>query len=320
MNILLVGLGGMAQCHYMNYQHIPEAHVTACVGRSDTDHAAAQAWGLPLFESITQACQNTDVDLVDVCAPTYLHRTLALEAIEAGKHVICEKPMALSRADAAAMYEAAERKGVQLYAAQVLQFTREVDALRTVVRNARYGKPLDACFERLTACPNWSRNSWLLDPEKSGLVPYDLHIHDLDVIVSIFGKPSTMSCTRCKGSGDAPSEQFRFAYGYANGMTICAEAAWFNAAIPFTARWRVYFERGMLICDHNGVIGYDANGKKTVFDVSEPFLVDCGINLGKSGWFLRELTHILACARLGRPSPLVPREQVLDVLEILDRL
>jgi len=320
MNILLVGLSGMGTCHYMNYQHIADANVIACVGRTDSDKAAAAKWNLPIYETIAEACQSEAIDLVDVCAPTYLHKQLVLDAVAQGKHVICEKPVALHLADAKAMYDAAEAKGVQLYIAQVLQFTREIETLREVVADARYGKALDGCFERLTACPAWSQGGWLLDKEKSGLLPFDLHIHDLDVIVSMFGKPDDVIFTECAGEGKAYAEQYRFQYIYHSGLNVCAEAAWFNAAIPFTARWRVYFERGMLICDHNGVTGYAADGTVTKFDVTDPVQVDCGINLGRSGWFLRELAHLLDCAKKGEPSPLVPRQRIEDVLEIIEKI
>ncbi len=320
MKILLVGLGGMGACHYKNYQHIPGGEVVACVGRTDSDRAAAKAWNLPIYENITEACVKEDIDLVDVCAPTYLHKALVLEAIACSKHVIVEKPIALHLDDAKAMYAAAEEQGVQLYVAQVLQFTREVETLREVVSSQRYGKPLDGCFERLTACPKWSQGGWLLDKEKSGLLPFDLHIHDLDVIVSMFGKPNSVSKTTCAGEGKAYAEQIRLQYGYKSGLNVCGEAAWFNACIPFTARWRVYFERGMLVCDHNGVTGYAADGEVTKFDISEPVTVDCGINLGRSGWFLRELSHLLACAEKNEPSPLVPKQRILDVLEIVEQI
>ncbi|MBQ7785571.1 MAG: Gfo/Idh/MocA family oxidoreductase [Clostridia bacterium] len=319
MNILLVGLGGMGVCHYRNYQQIEEANVIAVVGKTQSDKETAAQWNLPVYESIAQACAQETVDIVDVCTPTYLHKQLVLEAIHQGKHVITEKPIALKYADAKAMFDAAQEKGVQLYVAQVLQFTREVETLREVVRDQRYGKPLDGCFERLTACPKWSQGGWLLDKEKSGLLPFDLHIHDLDVIVSMFGKPDDVIFTECAGEGKAYSEQYRFLYVWHSGLNVCAEAAWFNAAIPFTARWRVYFERGMLVCDHNGVTGYAADGEVTHFDMTEPVKVDCGINLGVTGWFYRELSHLLECARKGEPSPLVPQKQILDVMEILDQ-
>lgn len=320
MNILLVGLGGMGTCHYKNYCEIEGAQVVACVGRADSDKAAAASWNLPIYESISEACAAHAVDVIDICAPTYLHKALVIEAAKQKKHVICEKPIALKLADAKEMYAACEENGVQLYIAQVLQFTREVETLREVAADRRYGKPLDGCFERLTAAPKWSAGGWLFDKDKSGLLPFDLHIHDLDVIVSIFGKPDDVIFTECAGEGKVYSEQYRFLYVYHNGMNVCAEAAWFNAAIPFTARWRVYFERGMLVCDHNGVTGYDADGTITKFDITDPVQVDCGINLGTSGWFYRELSHLLDCAKKGEPSDLVPKQRVLDVVEILEKI
>jgi len=317
MNILLVGLGGMGTCHYLNYQQIEDASVVACVGRSENDRKSASAWALPIYESIAEACAAHEIDVIDICAPTYLHKALVLEAAAQKKHIICEKPIALNLKDAQEMYAAAEENGVQLYIAQVLQFTREIETLREVIADKRYGKPLDGCFERLAACPQWSQGGWLLDKEKSGLLPFDLHIHDLDVIVSMFGKPDDVIYTECAGEGKTYAEQYRFQYVYHSGLNVCAEAAWFNAAIPFTARWRVYFERGMLVCDASGVTGYAADGTVEKFDISDPVIVDCGINLGKSGWFYRELTHLLSCAKEGKPSPLVPKQRILDVVEII---
>ena len=76
----------------------------------------------------------------------------------------------------------------------------------------------------------------------------------------------------------------------------------------------------MLVCDHNGVTGYDADGTVTKFDITDPVQVDCGINLGRSGWFYRELSHLLACAKKGEASLLVPKQRVLDVIEILEKV
>ena len=319
MNIALVGLGGMGTVHYMNYQHIEDATVVAAVGATDADRARAQAWGVPIYPTLTALCEKHPVDLTDICAPTFLHRELVLESLRLGKHTLTEKPVALSLEDAQAMFDAADRAGRQLYVAQVLQFTREVEALRGVVADGRYGRPLDACFERLSASPKWSQGNWLFDRQKSGLIPFDLHIHDLDVIVSLFGAPDTADCTSAGGADKTYREQYRFRYGYPN-LTVSAEAAWFNAAIPFTARWRVYFERGMLICDASGVNGYAADGAVTPFDVEDPVKIPTGINLPPTGWFLRELTHFTQRAREGKPSERVPREQVLTVLRTLRRL
>lgn len=317
MNIALVGLGGMGSVHLNNYARLPDVAVTGAVGRGEADEARAAQWGIPLFATLAALCAAVPVDLVDICAPTYLHKAFALEGFSLGKHVLTEKPAALCAADARAMFAAADAAGRQLYVAQLLQFSREAEALHEAVRSARYGRPLDACFERLTACPAWTQGSWMFDKTKSGLLPYDLHIHDLDLIVSLFGKPESVSYTAA-GSAEKPyREQYRFRYGYP-GLTVAAEAAWFDAPLPFTARWRVYFERGMLVCDAGGLTAYHTGGAPEPVDVTDPVKVPTGINLPPTGWFLRELTHITACAREGRPSERVPREQVLAVLEVLD--
>ena len=319
MNVLLVGPGGMGTVHYENYAHLPNVQVTALVGTSPADEQKAAQWKLPLFASVTQACQAMPIDLADICVPTFLHKTLALESIAQGKHTLVEKPIALCAQDAREMYAAAEKQGVQLYVAYVLQFTPEVETLRQVVQDERYGKPCDASFERLSACPSWSQGGWLMQKEKSGLIPYDLHIHDLDVIVSLFGKPQAVRFTTCTGHGRKVPEQYRFSYEYP-GLTVNAEAAWFHACIPFTAHWRVYFDHGMLICDHTGLNGYDENGLVTVFDVEEKFKIPTGINLPPTGMFLKELGHFVDRAREERPSELVPKERVLAVMEVLEQV
>ncbi|MEG0902165.1 MAG: Gfo/Idh/MocA family oxidoreductase, partial [Clostridia bacterium] len=245
MRIALVGLGGMGTVHHTNYQYIEEAQVVVLVGRGEADERRAKEWKLPLYATITEALAHVDVDLVDICAPTFLHKELALESLRLRKHTITEKPIALRLADAREMYETAERNGVQLYVAHVVQFSREVEVLREVTREKRYGEPLDASFLRLTACPDWVQGSWLFEKEKSGVLPYDLHIHDLDVIVSLFGEPKEARYTSCGGKGKHYREQYRFTYFF-DTLHVNAEASWFNVDIPFTAQWRVYYENGLL--------------------------------------------------------------------------
>ena len=242
---------------------------------------------------------------------------MVMESLGCGKDTICEKPIALSLKDAKEMLEKAEKQGCMLYIAQVLQFTKEVEILRRTVESGVYGKPLDACFERLSACPRWAQDGWLFDVNKSGLLPYDLHIHDLDVIVSVFGKPEGYSITSCQGEDKNYPEQIRINYDYGK-LHVAAEAAWFNADIPWTARWRVYFENGMLINDGNTLTAYQFGSEPKVFDTRDEVMVSTGINVPPCGWYYNELKHFLDCAREHRPSPRVTAQQLLTVMEILE--
>ena len=242
-----------------------------------------------------------------------------MESLRCGKDTIVEKPIALSSTDAREMLDTARSNGCQLYVAQVLQFTKEVEILRRIVKDGTYGKPLDAVFERLSACPQWVQGGWLFDKRKSGLLPFDLHIHDLDIIVSLFGTPDSASFTSCGGADKGYREQYRFQYTFGD-LHVCAEAAWFNAPIPWTARWRVYFENGMLINDGQTLTGYQFGKEPEIFDTADAVTVSTGINVPPCGWYYNELSHFLDCARRHEPSPYVSREQLLTVVSLLEKI
>ena len=320
IRVALVGTGGMGKVHYANYQHLKEDYEVAAVcDLTDASVKIAEEWNLPRFTRIGDMLNEVDVDLVDICTPTFLHHDMVMESLSHGKNTITEKPIALSLHDAKEMLDEAEKQGCLLFVAQVLQFTKEVGYLRDAVRNGIYGKPLDACFERLSACPRWAADGWLFDAKKSGLLPYDLHIHDLDVIVSLFGKPERFSFTSCSGAGKNYPEQFRINYDY-GGLHVNGEAAWFNADIPWTARWRVYFENGMMINDGTTLKAYQFDHEPVVFDTTDEVMVSTGINVPPCGWYYNELKHFAECVRENKPTPYVTREQLLTVMEILEEV
>lgn len=317
IKIGLVGTGGMGSVHYANYQHLDDCAVVAVCGVSQADADNAAKWGLPIYPTITEMVEQEEIDLVDVCVPTFLHHDLVMESLNLGKDTIVEKPIALSYQDAKEMLDTADAKGCLLFVAQVLQFTKEVEALREAVKSGEFGKPLDACFERLSACPKWSQGGWLFDKEKSGLLPFDLHIHDLDIILSLFGKPDSYTFTSCGGADKAYPEQFRVNYKFGD-LNVVGEAAWFNADIPWTARWRVYFEDGMMINDGSTLTAYRFGHAPKVYDTTDEVMVSTGINVPPCGWFYNELKHFLQCIRKREKTPYVTREQLLNVVEVLE--
>jgi predicted dehydrogenase len=319
IRIGLVGSGGMGTVHYQNYRHIQNCQVVALVGVTPQSRECSVEWGVPLFEDIPAMAKSVEVNVVDVCSPTFLHKEHVLQALSLGMHAITEKPVALHSQDAREMFTLADQQGKLLFVAQVLQFTREVEVLRTLVRSGEYGKPLDAYFERLSARPRWVQNGWLFDKEKSGLLPFDLHIHDLDVIVSLFGSPSSFSFTSDGGKDKPYKEHYRFLYQYPE-LNVAAEAAWFNADFPFTARWRVYFENAVVVNDGTRVAAYAFDQPVRIFDTQEDLLIPTGINLPPTGMFYRELSHFMECIERGVPSDKVSREQVMTVIGLLEEL
>ncbi len=319
IRIGIVGAGGMGTVHRSNYEYMEGCRVAAVVGKTKQDEERAAAWGLPLYGEIDEMLDREEIDVVDVCTPTFLHKEHVLKALERGKHVITEKPIALRVSDAKEMFDLAREKGVQLLVGQVLRFYKESRILKELVEDRRYGRVLDATFERLSACPRWAQGGWLFDKTKSGHLPFDLHIHDLDLMVSLFGKPETYSFTSCGGSERDYKEQYRFFYGYKD-FNVVAEAAWFNADIPFTARWRVYFENAVVINDGSSLTAYQFDREPLVFDTEEKIKIPTGINVPPTGVYLEELEHFMDCIRNNRPSELVKEDGIMTVIEILEQI
>lgn len=319
LKIGIVGGGGMGRVHYANWQAVKNADVVALCDNAPNAPDTAAQWGVPLYGSITEMVRSSALDVVDICTPTFLHHDMVMESLNLGMDTICEKPIALNYADAKEMLDTADAKGCHLYIAQVLQFTKEVQVLHQLVQSGEYGKVLDASFERLSAAPRWAVGGWLFDKSKSGLLPFDLHIHDLDVIVSLFGKPNSFTVNTCKGSGKTYAEHLRINYDYGD-LHVNGEAAWFNADSPWTARWRVYFENALVVNDGTTMTAYCFDAPPRVFNTKDEVEISTGINVPPCGWYYNELEHFAQCIREGKPTPYVTREQLLTVMEILEEV
>ena len=84
IKVALVGTGGMGKVHYANYQHLPEYEVTAVCDSALASVKLAEEWGLPHFTGISQMLDAVDVDLVDICTPTFLHHDMVMESLSHG--------------------------------------------------------------------------------------------------------------------------------------------------------------------------------------------------------------------------------------------
>jgi predicted dehydrogenase len=257
-------------------------------------------------------------DVVDVCTPSFLHRDMVVEALGGGRPVICEKPLALKSADAKEMYALAEQKGVQLLVGHVLQFYPASKILHSIVKDGRYGKALDATFLRLSACPRWAAGGWLLDKSKSGLLPFDLHIHDLDLVLSLFGKPESYDAVSGGREDAGYEEYYRILYRYPK-LNVCCEAAWYNADFPFTASWRVYFEKAVLACEGGKLTAWPLGAPPEEFDIEEKLKIPTGINLPPTGVFYEELSFFLDRIRSGEKE-LYRRDEIINLIEILEKI
>ena len=146
---------------------------------------------LHTYTDLEEMLQKEDIDLIDICLPTYLHKQYAVDMLNRGYWVLSEKPMALSFADCEEMVAAANGR---LMIGQCLRFSPQYLYAKDVIESGIYGKVTGATFRRLSGAPLWGWDNWFMDPSRSGGVIFDLHIHDLDIIRVLFGDPKTVSC------------------------------------------------------------------------------------------------------------------------------
>ena len=314
IRIGIVGAGGMGTVHYHNYLHLEDCAVVGVVDPSPAGRERAREWGVTVYETIGEMVAG-GVTLVDVCTPTFLHQDHVTQALRAGAHVIVEKPCALTQADARAMFALAEEKGLYLYVAQVLQFSREVEVLRDLVREETYGKPLDAVFQRLSARPDWAQGGWLFDRRKSGLVPFDLHIHDLDFCIYAFGTPTSLRKNRIK----LPKQDYISAVYEFPDFFITTECAWYSAPYPFTASFRFLFEKALVAWENGKCLIYQNDG--AILDLSTDAQNDTGdIDLPQTNAYAEEIRYFKECVRTGSFPDKVKPEELKQVLRILSTL
>jgi UDP-N-acetylglucosamine 3-dehydrogenase len=319
-SIILVGAGGMGAVHHANWQHIEGAEVLAVVGKGEGDEARAKAWHLPLYGTLSEALKEKDANIVDICTPSFLHADYIRDAFKLKKQVIVEKPVALSSKEAKAAYREATKAERQLYVAQVVQFTKPIMHLREITKSGIYGNVRSAHFVRLSAAPAWSESNWLYAKEKSGLIPYDLHIHDLDVLVSLFGKPDSAEAFPSKGAFSRTCDHYDFLYRWKE-RTITAEASWYPASsFPFDTSFRVAYDKAVVVSNKTGMFVYPDGREPVILDTKDEILIPTGINVPPTGWYYNELTHFLTCAKANRPSPFVTEEQVVGTLETLESM
>ena len=320
MKIAVVGTGGIGKTHLSNLQAMKEAEIVSICDVNAEAETLAKELGAAYDTDYKVMLAHTAADVVLICTPTFLHGEQVRATLEAGKHCICEKPLCLSAEEAKALFALAKQRGLLLLVAHVLHFWEEYAALAQMVKENRYGAVLDASFARLTERPAWTSTGWLFDKSKSGLIPFDLHIHDLYYVIGLLGKPH-IGYVQSGGQAEENHQDYlRVCYEYPR-TTVCVEASWYRAPIPFAQRFRVYFERAVAEYDGNQLMLYEAG--QPVRNFSEGINkegIHTSINVAPTMAYLRELEHFFDCIRQGKPSWIVPEEQVLAALETLESL
>lgn len=333
LKVGVVGVGGINRTHMPGWAASPHAEVIA---GADLSEAALNTWGkthgvTSLSVNPEDLFNNPDIDIIDICTPNMYHTPLVVAALEAGKHVICEKPLAPTPADIRQMIAARDKSGKQLMTAQHFRFAGTSQALKAEIETGALGEVYHARGWMLRRNAFIPTPTFVYQKNAGGGACIDIGVHILDLTLWMMGNPkpvavsgvtrNTLSKQKDVFSAwhagtmpeDMDVEEFAAAFvRFENGATLILEVAWLlhhDTASEDMQMW-LYGTGGG--CHWPSAEFYNSNYAtrqllnrqlKSTNNVMEPHAYECFE-------FARALAE-------GRPSP-VPPEESLQVMTILD--
>jgi predicted dehydrogenase len=260
VRIGIVGIGFMGMIHYLAARKLQGAQVTAICSRDrqklDGDWRSIQGnfgprgevmdlAGIKKYDKLEALLADAEIDLVDVCNPTNLHPRTAIQALQAGKHVLVEKAIALDPQDADAMLQAAKQTGKLCMVAHVLPFFPEFAYAADVIRGGRFGRMLGGHFKRVISRPDWSTE--IGDPGATGGPAIDLHIHDTHFIGLVCGVPKQVFSSGIVENGAVNYLTTQYLYDPGGPAVSCSSGALAQKGRPFVHGYEIYLENATLV-------------------------------------------------------------------------
>ncbi len=322
LNVAVVGLGFMGVTHIKAYLQLKAAKIVAVcdsvrfpvngvlpgvAGNITGSGAIDLGREVKVYRALDEVLADPGVDLVDLCVPTPMHPEQAIASLKAGKHVLCEKPLALNSARARDIVRAAESARGFFMPAMCMRFWPGWCCLKEVVAKKTYGKVQAARFRRMSPMPGWSKATYGRGSQTGGAL-FDLHVHDSDFVQFLFGRPASVfstGVTRGGGSVDHVVTQ----YNYPGGPAIYAEGSWLLTG-NFSMSYTVLCERATL--DYDSARGPEA--LRVTEAGKAPRVVKCD---GADG-YSAEIRYLLEAIQSGKAPKVVTARDGLSAVQICE--
>lgn len=255
----IVGLGFMGMVHHRSYEKVNGAKVVAICDRKATrlrgdwtgikgnfgdPGGVVDLSGIQTYLDPKALLADPNVDLVGITLPPALHADVAIAALRLGKHVLCEKPLALTLTDCDRMLAAAEQSGRKLLAGHVLPFFPEYRWALQHSRSGEHGDLKGGRFERTICDPTWLANYW--DPRAVGGPMLDLHVHDSHFIRLLYGMPQSVRTTGTLRNSLPEYWQSSFRYSDDRFEVQATGGVHPHGEMTFTHGFEIAFERATL--------------------------------------------------------------------------
>jgi predicted dehydrogenase len=244
LRVGVAGAGFVAKIHLAAWRRLGVARLVVYDVHPDRASQAATDAGAEIAISLPELIGG--VDVVDICTPTDDHRATAEAAAAAGRHVICEKPIARSIGDALALTDACRRVGVRLFVAHVTRYFPEYVAARAAVAAGRIGRPAVLRLRRESSRPSKAATSWIFDDARSGGMILDLMIHDFDFARWIAGDVASVMARHVRDASDCDVDYAVAILRHASGALSHVTGAWSYPPPVFRTGFELAGDAGLI--------------------------------------------------------------------------
>jgi predicted dehydrogenase len=246
MRVGIVGAGTMGEVHAVAWRATDAELVGFTSLHKDQCEALAHRHNAKTFTDYPQLLDR--VHIVDICVPTSLHRSLVEQAAAAGRHVICEKPIALNLKDAGAMIQACNQAGVRLFVGMVVRFFPQYRLAKQLVANGGFGDLGVIRLKRVAYPPEKLGDNWYIDDSRSGGMIVDLMIHDFDYARWLAGDVQRIYARKGQ-SHTGPAQYAQVILRFASGAMALVEGGWANPPGIFRTAIDIAGSRGLIEWD-----------------------------------------------------------------------
>ncbi|MBQ8759785.1 MAG: Gfo/Idh/MocA family oxidoreductase [Clostridia bacterium] len=303
----LIGCGFMGGMHAACYKQIKNAKLVAVADVREEKALAVAGEDTKVYATGMELIENADVDVVDICLPTYLHTSHAVAAMKKGKKVFLEKPACLTKEEGKLLLDVQKETGAIVQVGQVLRFMDEYLFLKKLNDTKEYGNLISATLARKSPLPGWAWEGWLHDTAKSGSVAHDMHIHDVDFVRFLLGEPDSFTTNVARDKDGVLSHIFTsFVYG---STCVNTEATWdLPADFPFSPSFLLKFEKATIVNDAQGLRKYLSDGGCEEIKLEPAFKGenDIGGNISDLGGYYVELKYFIDKLDAGETPDVAP--------------
>lgn len=329
LRVGIAGIGFMGWIHYLAYRQVPGIEVAAICTRDKKKRAGdwrgikgnfgppgekIDVSGLKCYAELDDLVRDPEIDVIDNCLPPHLHHNVSLSALRAGKHVLVEKPMALSIADCLGMVHNAARSGKQLLVAHVLPFFPEYAEARRIIESGKYGGLLGGTFKRVISDPLWLPDFFQANRVGGPLI--DLHVHDAHFIRLIFGMPKFVSSQGRLRDNVVEYCHSSFAFEDPKLVVNAISGVIQQQGRPFTHGFEIHLEKATLhfefaaLADQAELMPF-----KIIDNKGKVIRPDLGAGDPLQA-FQAEIAEAAASIRSNKPSPILSGELACDAITL----